>query len=226
MSASGQVERSHRTHPSTPIPPKLRGSDSVSAVFSVTMIGCSAPYRESVGARLIANGLMADETTPPDATQGHVLIIQCNDEAAWQDLEARANDPDQIVVAVIPALEMEGYIRALGSGAAGVVYVDTPSSITAEMIVAATEGEVVLPRQAAQSLAMLARRDKPRTELDSVETALLRAVASGQTIVDLAKELHYSERTVRRHLQSLYLKLGVRNRAEAIAAATRLGITD
>jgi len=42
----------------------------------------------------------------------------------------------------------------------------------------------------------------------------------------IAAELHYSERTIRRHLQNLYLRLGVRNRAEAIARAGRMDLSD
>ena len=132
----------------------------------------------------------------------------------------------ELAVAVIPTLVLDSYIRALVAGAAGVVYVDTSSAIMADVVQAAIEGEVLLPRQAAQSMAALARRERPPSDLDESEQELLQAVAAGRTIVDLAKELHYSERTVRRHLHSLYIKLGVRNRAEAIACAARLGLTD
>ena len=82
----------------------------------------------------------------------------------------------------------------------------------------------MLPRQAAQSIAALAQRDEPNSTLNQRDTDLLRAVANGTTIVTIASQLHYSERTVRRHLQSLYLKLGVGSRSEAVAAATRLGL--
>ena len=112
------------------------------------------------------------------------------------------------------------------AGAAGVVYVDTSSEATVDVIDAAVGGEVVLPRQAAQSIAALAQRMRPPSELDEGEERLLRALASGRTVVDLAREMHYSERTVRRHLHSLYLKLGVTNRAGAIGQAVRLGLAD
>ncbi len=42
----------------------------------------------------------------------------------------------------------------------------------------------------------------------------------------VADRLHDSERNVRRHLQKLYLRLGVSNRAEAITAVVRLGLVD
>jgi DNA-binding CsgD family transcriptional regulator len=83
----------------------------------------------------------------------------------------------------------------------------------------------LLPRQAAQNLALLAKREQPRSDLNAAEMSLLRSVAAGRTIVDLARDLSYSERTVRRHLQNTYIKLGVQNRSAAIAAAARLGLT-
>ncbi|MFT6393365.1 MAG: DNA-binding NarL/FixJ family response regulator [Ilumatobacter sp.] len=105
------------------------------------------------------------------------------------------------------------------------MYLDMPSAITADVVKAAVHGEVLLPRQAAQNIAVLAKREQPRSDLNDAETALLRAVASGRTIVDLARDLNYSERTVRRHLENTYIKLGVQNRSAAIAAAARLGLT-
>lgn len=185
------------------------------------MVGSPAPYREAVEARLADLGLL---TTGNDKRV--LVMIQCDCEEHWERLAREGEDPNSVAVAVLPSLVLDSYVRALCSGASGVVYIDTPSLITAEAVQAAVNGEVLLPRQAAQSLAMLARRLRPTTELDEAETLLLRSVASGRTIVDLAHETFFSERTVRRHLQSLYLKLGVRNRAEAIAAATRMGVLD
>ncbi len=186
------------------------------------MIGCSAPYREAVEARFETK-----RDTDAEMQEREITLIQCDSHERWQQFETMAAaDGDSVLIAVLPSLVLDDYVRALAAGASGVVYVDTPSAVTVDVIVAAVHGEVVLPRQAAQSLAVLAKRRQPEANLDPEEAELLRAVASGRTVVDLARETYFSERTVRRHLQSLYLKLGVRNRAEAIAAATRMGLLD
>lgn len=197
------------------------------------VIGGPAPYREAIGARLQERGFTVGEVGDggdrPDADDGdrrRVAVVHCEDDDSWALLESLAGDADCIAVAVLPSLVLDLYVRALHRGASGVVYIDTPSEATADIVAAAVAGEVRLPRQAAQSIAALARREEPPSDLDEHERLLLKAVASGTTIVSLAKELHYSERTVRRHLHGLYLKLGARNRAEAIGRATKLGLMD
>lgn len=190
------------------------------------MFGGPAPYREAVSQRLADRDF--DVVPPEDIPAGerHVAVVYCDTAAQWSELERRAADPDCVAVAIIPSLTLDLFIQALVMGSGGVVYIDTSSVIIADAIAAAVNGEILLPRQAAQNMAALARRERPPSNLDENESELLRAVSAGRTIVDLAAEMHYSERTVRRHLQSLYLKLGVRNRAEAIACAARLGLTD
>lgn len=183
------------------------------------MIGCAAPYVEAVEHRLRER--FGQETDHPDGA-----MVYCDSEQRWAALEDEVGRGVRIVVAVLPELLLEHYVRALSIGAHGVVYADTSSAITVDVVSAAVNGEVVLPQQAAQDMARLAKRLKPTVDLTPAEIDLLRAVASGRTIVELARETYFSERTVRRHLQSLYLKLGVQNRAEAIAAAARLGIAD
>ena len=56
-----------------------------------------------------------------------------------------------------------------------------------------------------------------RGGLTSREQEVLRLVASGSTNEAIAAELHLSAKTVERHLSNCYVKLGVRNRAEATA---------
>lgn len=187
------------------------------------LLGGPAPYREAIANRLVDRGF-----TTSDAANGasgrRVVIIYCEDEERWTELTELAVEPDNVVIAVLPSLLLDDYIRALVAGVAGVIHIDTPTLAMADLIERSLEGEVLLPRQAAQSMAALASRERPPTDLDDAETMLLRAVAAGRTIVGLAEELHYSERTVRRHLQSLYIKLGVTNRAGAIAYAARQGL--
>jgi ATP/maltotriose-dependent transcriptional regulator MalT len=54
------------------------------------------------------------------------------------------------------------------------------------------------------------------------ELEVLRLVAAGRDNVEIADELHLSTRTVERHLQNIYGKLGLQGRSARIAAAARL----
>lgn len=188
---------------------------------TVSMVGLSAPYREAVEQRLVERGL--PQLTTNEAQE--VVMIQCDSSERWELLKTECARRC-VVIAVLPEPILDDYVSALAAGAGGVVSGETSSTITVDVIEAALHGEVVLPRHAAQCVALLAQRLKVPSQLDCAEAELLKAVAAGITIVDLAQERFFSERTVRRHLQSLYLKLGVRNRSEAIAAAVRMGLVD
>jgi len=55
--------------------------------------------------------------------------------------------------------------------------------------------------------------------LSSRETQVLRELVAGARNAEIAARLGISERTVKAHLASIYLKLGVETRAAAVAAA-------
>ena len=53
---------------------------------------------------------------------------------------------------------------------------------------------------------------------------MLELIASGATNREIADSLFLSPNTVKEHTSSLYRKLDVRNRAEAVQRAQRLGL--
>jgi LuxR family quorum sensing-dependent transcriptional regulator len=66
-----------------------------------------------------------------------------------------------------------------------------------------------------QRAAPLARQPTPR------ELAVLRLVAAGKTIDEIARSLGLGEETVRSHIKKAQAKLGARNRPQAVAEAIR-----
>lgn len=60
--------------------------------------------------------------------------------------------------------------------------------------------------------------------MDDREVNVLRLVAGGHSIQEIADKLGYSERTVKNILHSLISRLGVRNRTQAVAHAIRTGV--
>ena len=70
------------------------------------------------------------------------------------------------------------------------------------------------------------RRRGPRSnpELTERELEVLAAIAAGQTNPQIAAAFHLSPKTVMHHSTSVYRKLGVRGRAEAVALAYRTGL--
>jgi DNA-binding NarL/FixJ family response regulator len=69
------------------------------------------------------------------------------------------------------------------------------------------------------------REEGPATPLSEREREVLGLMASGATNREIAARLYLSPHTVKEHTSSLYRKLGVRNRAEAVRRAERLGLT-
>ena len=56
------------------------------------------------------------------------------------------------------------------------------------------------------------------------ERDVLAGIATGATNREIAAQLHLSPHTVKEHTSAVYRKLGVRNRAEAVQRAQRLGL--
>lgn len=70
----------------------------------------------------------------------------------------------------------------------------------------------------------LAPRDLTLSGLSQRETDVLRMLADGRDIAEIAAELVYSERTVKNILHDLIARLGLRNRVHAVAYALRRGL--
>jgi DNA-binding NarL/FixJ family response regulator len=66
--------------------------------------------------------------------------------------------------------------------------------------------------------------EQPAAQLSEREHEVLDLIAAGSTNKEIAERLFLSPHTVKEHTSTLYRKLGVRNRAEAVQRAQRLGL--
>jgi DNA-binding NarL/FixJ family response regulator len=71
-----------------------------------------------------------------------------------------------------------------------------------------------------------AARTKSPLGLTPAETEVLRALTTGATVRTIATGLGKSEKTVQRQVESIYRKLHVSNRVQAVHRAREFGITD
>jgi two-component system nitrate/nitrite response regulator NarL len=69
-----------------------------------------------------------------------------------------------------------------------------------------------------------ARAARPALELTERERAVLELAVKGLTVAGMGKQLHLSPATIKVHLSTLYAKLGVSDRASAVAEAIRRGL--
>ncbi len=104
---------------------------------------------------------------------------------------------------------------ARACGASGFVPKDWPAADVARAV-----------RMVALGMALFEPPPEPAAGvlLSPRETEVLARVADGATNREIAEALHLSPHTVKEHTSALYRKLDVRNRAEAVQRAQRLGL--
>ncbi|MER6109996.1 response regulator [Streptomyces hirsutus] len=114
-------------------------------------------------------------------------------------------------------------LPAIEAGATGYLLKDAPREELFAAVRAAAEGRTVLSPAVASRLVSAVRA--PAAEpLSAREREVLALVARGTSNREIARELFISEATVKTHLTHLYAKLGVRDRAAAVAVAYERGI--
>ena len=118
--------------------------------------------------------------------------------------------------------------RALAEGAAGFLSKESPSQAVCDAIVAASRGETVMSPEVQSGIAeeIRLRAAPERLSLSARENEVLVLIADGLSAPDIGKRLHLSPATVKGHLKSLYEKLGVSERAAAVAEAMRRGLLE
>jgi DNA-binding NarL/FixJ family response regulator len=103
---------------------------------------------------------------------------------------------------------------ARAAGASGFVSKDWGAQEIAEAVHMVARGMTVFTES----------EEPPATALSAREREVLELVGSGATNREIADALHLSPWTVKEYTGLLYRKLGVRNRAEAVQRAQRLGL--
>ncbi|WP_410598871.1 response regulator [Amycolatopsis sp. lyj-90] len=112
-------------------------------------------------------------------------------------------------------------LPAIEAGATGYLLKDAPRDELLRAVRAAARGEAVLAPSVAATLMDRMRTPAPGP-LSERELEVLRLVAAGNTNREAAAGLFITEATVKSHLLNIYGKLGVGDRAAAVAEAFHL----
>jgi DNA-binding NarL/FixJ family response regulator len=114
-------------------------------------------------------------------------------------------------------------LPAIQAGATGYLLKDAESADLLGAIRAAAGGETVLaPSVASRLVGTL--RTPPEEPLSEREVEVLALIARGHSNREAARRLFISEATVKTHLLHVYAKLGVNDRAAAVAAGYDRGL--
>lgn len=144
--------------------------------------------------------------------------------------EMKARGIDVPVIILTTYNEDELMLRGLELGAKGYLLKDTGREALFRTLDSALRGETLLqPEILARVFAAKQEKaenpePKPALPLSEKERFVLKAIAQGLRTKEIAYELGIAERTVKAHLTSLYNKLGVDNRAQAVAVAAERGL--
>ena len=132
------------------------------------------------------------------------------------------------VVLISAFLDGAVAFEAVAEGAAAFLSKDADRRRLTDTIAAVSRGETVIAPEVQAGLAaeIQLRGAKERPGLSQREREILGHIAAGRSAPDIARLLHLSPATVKSHLQALYEKLGVSERAAAVAEAMRRGLLE
>jgi DNA-binding NarL/FixJ family response regulator len=136
-------------------------------------------------------------------------------------------------ILILTTFDLDDYVyEALRAGASGFLLKDASAGelATAVRVVAAGDG-LLSPGVTRRLIAEFARMGAPRLpararlgDLTERETEVLALVARGMTNAEIAAHLFVAEQTVKTHVSRVLMKLGLRDRAQAVVFAYESGL--
>jgi DNA-binding NarL/FixJ family response regulator len=152
-------------------------------------------------------------------------------EATRQLLDGKQEGPR---VLILTTFDLDEYVyEALRVGASGFLLKDTPPEQLVEAIHVVANGDALLsPVITRRVIEEFVRRPpdsvrKPAPQLAELtprELEVLRFIARGLSNAEIAKEAYVSETTVKTHVAHILLKLGLRDRVQAVVFAYENGV--
>lgn len=169
------------------------------------------------------NGLEKVRALKPDFVLTDIRMPKLDGIALIKQLHVEA--PKLPVVVLTTFDDQKPIQEAMQLGAKGFLLKDADKDTILNVIRGAIKGETFIePRIAGKAFAA----SSPESEIDLSprEHQILTEVAEGYHSKEIAADIGVSERTVKSHLTSIYNKLGVFSRAEAVAKALQLGLIE
>jgi len=135
-------------------------------------------------------------------------------------------------VLILTTFDLNEYVyEALRAGASGFLLKDAPAAQLVTAIRVLADGEALLaPSITRRLIAEFAQRPPPSArpaameDLTERELEVLRLIARGLSNAEIAKQLFVGDATVKTHVARILMKLGLRDRVQAVVAAYESGL--
>ena len=177
----------------------------------------------------VGDGALAAEAAvrfAPDVVLMDVRMPEVDGLTATRQVLETANPAPKVIV--LTTFEVDEYVyEALTIGASGFVLKRVPPAELIEAVrVVAAGDSLVFPTITRGLIEQFTAADKQQTDLPDLserEQDVLRLLARGHSNREIADDLFVSAETVKTHVGSILLKLGVRDRTQAVIAAYETG---
>ncbi len=209
-------------------------------MISVVVVDDHPFFRDGVARGLNSSGEIRVVGEAEDGREGIEVIKAEDPDVAVVDYQM----PDLDGIALVHALKRDGVrtrvlllsaatdsaivFKALQEGASGYLSKDARRADIVAAVRDVARGKTVVPPELAAGLVdqIRLRSTSDVPVLSERELQVLRGFAQGQSIPALAAELFLAPSTVKTHTQRLYEKLGVSDRAAAVAQGLRMGLLE
>ena len=168
-----------------------------------------------------AEAIAVAEARQPDVVLMDLRMPEVDGVSAITEL-AKRGVPARVLVLTTYDTDSD-VLPAIGAGATGYLLKDAPREELFRAVEAAARGQSVLSPAVATRL-MGQMRAPASDVLSQRELEVLGLIARGSTNREAAERLFISEATVKTHLIHVYAKLGVKDRAAAVAVAFERGL--
>ena len=208
--------------------------------YSVVIADDHPVYLDALSRAVDADESLTLAGTASDGAEAVELIQRVRPDVAVLDVEMPVHS-GPAVAAKLVALELPTRVLfllahrdgatvydALATGGYGYVTKDASMRQIQEAMLRVASGTRSLGPDVEHQIIeeIQARAERQTLDLTDRERGVLELAVQGLTVVAMGKSLHLSPATIKVHLSTLYAKLGVSDRASAVAEAIRRGLVD
>jgi DNA-binding NarL/FixJ family response regulator len=177
----------------------------------------------------------------PDGDQAVALVAELAPDVLLTDLRmpvcdgveatrrVRSEHTATAVVVLTTYADDASVVEALRAGAAGWLSKDADAEAIGRALRSAADGHTTVDSAALARLLAADPAPRPATFPDGLtarEAEVLGLIASGLSNTEIARRLVVSEATVKTHINHLFAKAGLRDRAHAVGYAYRHGLVN